>query len=320
MDEFYTAAPDGFFGNEDCGQMSAWYVFSAAGFYPVTPGQASYAIGTPLFPELRFNLENGRSFVIKARGVSAKNFYIQSATLNGRPYRRSYLLHRDLMNGGELIFEMGPRPNPNWGTADVPVSTIAADTFVPSPIIEASEQIFRTTTSVQLRSQTRAQIHFTTDGTEPTYASRTYSTPITIDKTTTVKAIAIKRANEVSLATIATFHKLPHDWSVKYLSHYNRQYTGGGALALVGRIRGNANFTTGAWQGFQGQDFIAVVDLGKIQDVSRLGAGFLQDVGPWIWMPRRVRFETSIDGQAYTAATVIENDLSDQDWRAPSKP
>ena len=79
MDNFYKPEPDGLIGNEDCGQMSAWYVLSAAGFYPVTPGSPLYAIGSPLFPEVRFNLENGKTFVIKARGVSAKNIYIQAA-------------------------------------------------------------------------------------------------------------------------------------------------------------------------------------------------------------------------------------------------
>jgi predicted alpha-1,2-mannosidase len=322
MDEFYTPEPDGLIGNEDCGQMSAWYVLSAAGFYPVTPGQPSYAIGTPLFPELRFNLENGRSFVIKARGVSSRNFYIQSATLNGRPYRRSYLLHRDLMAGGELVFEMGPRPNANWGShaSDAPISNISTDKLVAGPIIEAPGQIFRTATTISIKSQAPGdRIHLTTDGTEPNLASRIYEAPFTIDRTTIVKAIAVNQTNAASLATTAKFHKLPHDWSIKYLSSYSPQYAGGGDLALIDSIRGNANFTTGAWQGFQGQDFAAVVDLGRVQNVSRLGAGFLQDVGPWIWMPRRVQFETSIDGHAFTAAAVIENDLSDKDWRVTIK-
>src|SRR6185295_8385960 len=97
MDQFYKPTPDGLIGNEDCGQMSAWYVLSAAGFYPVTPGSTTYAIGTPLFPEIRFRLENGKQFVIKARDVSDKNFYIQSATLNGKPYSKSYVEHDDLL-------------------------------------------------------------------------------------------------------------------------------------------------------------------------------------------------------------------------------
>jgi len=126
MDQFYAPTPEGLIGNEDCGQMSAWYVLSAAGFYPVTPGDPIYLIGTPLFPILQFNLENGKRFVIKAPRVSKKDFYIQSATLNGRPLQRSYLRHSELMAGGELVFRMGPKPNLTWGSraGDIPVSKI----------------------------------------------------------------------------------------------------------------------------------------------------------------------------------------------------
>src|SRR5690349_5790835 len=98
MDNFYAPQPDGLIGNEDCGQMSAWFVLSAAGFYPVTPGSQTYAIGSPLFPEMRFNFENGKSFTIKTRDVSDRNVYVQSATLNGKPYNKSFLLHEDLMS------------------------------------------------------------------------------------------------------------------------------------------------------------------------------------------------------------------------------
>ena len=128
MDQFYKPEPDGLIGNEDCGQMSAWYVLSAAGFYPVTPGSTVYAIGSPLFPEVRFNLENGKSFVVRAVNASDRNVYIQSATLNGKAYNKSFLLHDDLMRGGELVFMMGPRPNVSWGVGagNEPVSRIDA--------------------------------------------------------------------------------------------------------------------------------------------------------------------------------------------------
>src|SRR6185295_9372361 len=143
-ENFYKATPDGLIGNEDCGQMSAWFVLSAAGFYPVTPGSTVYAIGTPLFPELRLKLENGKSFVVKARNVSAKNFYIQSATLNGKPYGKSFLRHEDLMAGGELTFEMGDTPNLKWGTGvkDAPVSEVTAPKIVPVPVVKASGKTF----------------------------------------------------------------------------------------------------------------------------------------------------------------------------------
>ena len=132
LDEFYKPEPDGLIGNEDCGQMSAWYVFSAAGFYPVTPGSTIYAIGTPLFPEVRFNLENQKTFVIKAQGVSKTNLYIESANLNGQPYHKSYLTHDDLIAGGELVFKMSAEPNLKWGTgeSDAPISKIAEQDFI----------------------------------------------------------------------------------------------------------------------------------------------------------------------------------------------
>ncbi len=138
MDQFYKAEPDGLIGNEDCGQMSAWYVLSAAGFYPVTPGSQTYAIGSPLFPEVRFSLENGKSFTIKARGVSDRNVYIQSATMNGKPYNKSFLLHDDLIAGGELVLQMGARPNRRWGTGagNEPESRIDGAEIVPVPVIK----------------------------------------------------------------------------------------------------------------------------------------------------------------------------------------
>ncbi|MBI9016480.1 MAG: GH92 family glycosyl hydrolase [Phycisphaerae bacterium] len=113
--ELYAADPDGICGNEDCGQMSAWYVFSAMGFYPVCPGQVIYVFGTPLFPHATINLENGNKFEIIANNVSEQNIYIQSATLNGKAYSKAYLEHAAINAGGKLTFQMGPNPNKNWG-------------------------------------------------------------------------------------------------------------------------------------------------------------------------------------------------------------
>src|SRR6185295_452201 len=97
------------------------------------------------------------------------------------------------------------------------------------------------------------------------------------------------------------------------------QYAASGELALIDGIRGNNNFSTGAWQGYQGQDFRAVIDLGKLQTVTSVGAGFLQDVGSWIWMPKRVEFEFSDDGKAFTSLVVIENDVSDKEYKVVVK-
>ncbi|MBQ2588806.1 MAG: GH92 family glycosyl hydrolase [Prevotella sp.] len=115
LDTEYLDATGGLSGNDDAGQMSAWLLFSYMGFYPVCPATPYYMIGSPVFPKLTLNLENGKSFTIIADNASSENIYIQSATLNGQPYTHNYLLHEDIMNGGELHFVMGNKPNPAWG-------------------------------------------------------------------------------------------------------------------------------------------------------------------------------------------------------------
>jgi hypothetical protein len=322
MDNFYKAEPDGLIGNEDCGQMSAWYVLSAAGFYPVTPGSPVYAIGSPLFPEISFKLENGKSFVIKAHGVSERNIYTQSASLNGRPYTKSFFTHGDLMAGGELVFEMGAQPNPTWGVGenDVPVSGIAGDGIVPVPVIYASGKTFKNRLQIDIQDISKGlNFYYTTNGSEPTPESRRFTKPFFIDRSSSVKAVAIDPSGKRSLVATARYHKIPYEWTIKLISKYSSQYPGGGDLALIDGIRGTTNWSGGAWQGYQGQDFVAVIDLGKIQNVSQLGAGFLQDVGSWIWMPSEVDFELSLDGVNFFPALSVPNDISDKDYKVRIK-
>lgn len=115
METEYLNAPGGLSGNDDAGQMSAWYMFAAMGFYPVCPGTPYYMLASPSFPSLTLNLENGNVFTVKAGNASEKNIYIQSATLNGKPYTRNYITHQDILNGGVMEFVMGPEPNKEWG-------------------------------------------------------------------------------------------------------------------------------------------------------------------------------------------------------------
>ena len=305
MDQFYAPTPEGLIGNEDCGQMSAWYVFSAAGFYPVTPGSTIYAIGTPLFPEVRFRLENGKSFVVRAEGVSERNFYIQSATLNGKPYSKSYLDHRDLMSGGELVFHMGPQANRQWGVGLglQSVSKIDGPTIVPVPVIKAESKAFKNQLKISLQNQTK--VYYTTDGTEPTSDSRQFVRPFTINRNTTVKAVAIDARGRKSFVVEGTFHRIPHDWKISLLTNYSAQYPAGGDATVIDGLRGTMNWSGGAWQGYWEKDFVAVVDLGKVQTLTKVGAGFLQDIGSWIWFPRRVEVELSKDGKTFTPAASI---------------
>ncbi|MBR8705385.1 GH92 family glycosyl hydrolase [Bacteroides pyogenes] len=110
MNELYRNTPAGLCGNEDCGQMSAWYVFSAMGFYPVNPVSGKYEIGTPLFPELRLRLSNGKTFTVLAPNVSKANIYVRSVKVNGKPYGETFLTHEQIMGGSTVEFEMGNSP------------------------------------------------------------------------------------------------------------------------------------------------------------------------------------------------------------------
>jgi predicted alpha-1,2-mannosidase len=116
LTKLYAATPDGYCGDEDNGQTSAWYVFSALGFYPVTPGVNQYVIGSPLFKKATLHLKNGKTFDIDAKNNSKSNFYIQSASLNGKSYSDSFLKFEDIQNGGKLEFQLGESPNKNWGS------------------------------------------------------------------------------------------------------------------------------------------------------------------------------------------------------------
>ncbi len=115
LTNLYSATPDGYCGDEDNGQTSAWYVFSSLGFYPVTPGTDQYVIGSPLFDKAIISLENGKKFTISAEKNSAEDCYIQSARINGKKYPHNYLQFDDIQNGGELIFHLNNNPNEAWG-------------------------------------------------------------------------------------------------------------------------------------------------------------------------------------------------------------
>lgn len=115
LDSLYNATPAGLSGNEDVGQMSAWYVLSAMGFYPVNPANGAYVLGSPVADRVTLSLDNGKTFTLTARNNSAANIYIQKATLNGKPYTKSYIRYADIKQGGELILEMGNKPG-TWGT------------------------------------------------------------------------------------------------------------------------------------------------------------------------------------------------------------
>ena len=314
MDNFYSNKPDGLCGNEDCGQMSAWYILSSMGLYPVTPGSNIYAIGTPLFPEVQINMENGKTFVIKAENVSDKNIYIQSAILNGKPFNKSFLTHNQIISGGEIIFEMGSKPNKSWGTGEenIPVSLINDNLIVPVPFVKTGDRTFFESTVVSLGSiNTNDKIYYTLDGSKPDKSVDLYKKPFTLKKTATLKAVAYRPTDDSYSSIIGVdFTKMPKNRKITLKTKYANQYSAGGDGALIDFIRGTKDFRTGAWQGYEGVDIDATVDLGSIQLIHKIEMGFLQDNNAWIFFPEQVDFYVSMNGKDFQKTATVKNDVS----------
>lgn len=312
--DFYKNAADGLIGNEDCGQMSAWYVLSAMGFYPVTPASGIYAFGSPVFPKLTLNLENGKAFTIRAINVNERNFYIQSASLNNKPYTKCYISHEDLMKGGELRFTMGPQPNKAWGVGygAFPDSYIAEFAITPVPSVYQGNQTFIDSTVVGLTSALPGvSIHFTLDGSEPTLKSTVYQRPFILRKSATLKAFAIGKESPKSLPIEARFMQIPKNRKITLNTLYAGQYAAGGDLALIDFLQGGDNFKTGVWQGYEGVNIDAIVDLGSVQSIRKLSIRCMQDQGAWIFMPVDVSFWISDDGANYTLVSTIAHDVDE---------
>ncbi len=318
LDEFYQNAPDGLIGNEDCGQMSAWFILSSMGFYQVNPSVPRYDFGTPLFKEVKIHLENGKTFTIKTSNLSPKNIHFESVKLNGKDHRKTFFDHSDLKNGGTLEFKMSDVPF--WHFSESSTSAIDDIGFVAVPVIEAKERVFKGSTNVAILSdrlhEIDGRVRYSIDGGEPDLR---YRQPLTIDKTTTIKAVAVNSKGEKSQIVESVVRKLPHDWTVQLFSKYSRQYTGGGDIGLIDGLRGTTNFASGEWQGYQAQNFIAVIDLQRETEIKRLGGGFLQVARSWIWMPTRIEFEVSTDNANWTKVTEIKTDISPEDMKEQFK-
>jgi len=321
MDSLYSSRLDGLSGNDDCGQMSAWYVLSAMGFYPVTPGLPMYAIGSPIFNKVTIRLENGREFVVQADRNSAQNKYVQSARLNGRTYGRCYLSHSAIAEGGEIDFSMGPQPNTSWGAAghDAPPS-LPLRPIVSVPYVVAPAQSFADSLQIELRCDVPgAEIYcsIATRGSVSPFSR--YSGPIVLKDSATVQAYAKREPWNPSRTISATFTKFRTIGTIKLNTQYSPQYTAGTERALIDGRTGTTDFRVGAWQGYEGNDLDAVVDLGSRKGISAVSLGCLKDINSWIFFPTQVEVSFSDDGSTFRHAVVIRNDVSPRDQTVAAK-
>ncbi len=206
LTRLYTTAPDGICGNEDCGQMSAWYVLAALGLYPVCPGTGEYQLVAPLFKEITVELGNGNTLVIKAD--HPERAYVSDVTLNGAPVQRNFLTYEEIMAGGTLEYKLSARPDPGRDNLSAGYSLTHEEVVCPVAIL-GDIILFPEEAQITLSTRTEgAAIHYTLDGSEPTEESALYTGPFTLRESAPIRACAFKEGMEPSFVTSRTAHKL----------------------------------------------------------------------------------------------------------------
>lgn len=309
LNSFYTDKPDGLIGNEDCGQMSAWYILSSLGFYPVCPGDNNYIIGTPNFKSVSIKVGDKKYFKVTTKNLTDENYYIRKVYLNNSEYFFSFIKHSDIVSGGEIIFEMDSKPS-NWATNInyCPITSVDND-YVVIPYLSSGDKIFRDSTIVNLSTIDNSEIYYTLDNTNPELNGIKFNKPITIKSSSTLKFVSY-RNNKFSKTVTSSFYKIPDKWQIKYNTEFSPSYTGGGQWGLIDGIRGNENFNSDAWQGYEGVDLDVVIDLGEITDVSYISSSYLQKAGSWIFFPSKVEYYISNEGSKFSKIYElnIEND------------
>ncbi len=292
----YKNDPNGISGNEDCGQMSAWYVLSSMGFYPVTPASNEYIIGTPLFDKATINLENGKQFNIVAYNLSNSNIYIDHVNLNGKSLDKTFITHNDIVNGGALEFFMTDKPS-QWGTEEgsEPKTEINEHLIVAAPFIAKGNIAFKGSTEVVLQNVDKdASILYKLDDSN----FETYNNPIIISESSTLEVYSEKEGVQSSKVT-TQFYKIDPNMSITLNTEYANQYNAGGNNALIDGIIGAEDFRTGTWQGYENKDLIATLDLGKEKPIQSIQVNFLKDQRSWIFLPTDVECLVSNDNRIF---------------------
>ena len=307
-DVLYSAEPDGLSGNEDCGQMSSWFVWSALGLYPVTPGSDEYILGTPRYDRAEWTLPNGNRLEIRADRERPEAHFIHGFRRNGEPVSRSWVTHEELMAGGLWEFDVRSEPAPadGWGrsSSDWPGAdwTLADGVFVPAPFLQAPRSYSGDSLSVEVGCidlNAKVFVAVSDEGALPRFAP--LDGPVSVQGTQVVHVYA-ERDGHRSATVSGRIARVNPEYTVDIPFAYANQYAAGGDRALIDGIQGEgADFRTGDWQGYHGGDAEVTVDLGGLHRVTELRVGVLQDVKSWIWAPDAVTFSTSVDGVEFEA-------------------
>ncbi|HQQ93101.1 MAG TPA: GH92 family glycosyl hydrolase [Bacteroidia bacterium] len=305
--DFYRNAPDGLIGNEDCGQMSAWYVFTAMGLYPLCPGTGFYELGTPLFKSLDLSLLNHRQLKISSDNTAMN--VPDVVMVNGKPSFRTFLRHEELLATNEIAFKAWVSGSLNYGSETVPPVFVLPEgkKMLAAPIIESPGRVFRdkATVSMHLINSDKAKIQYTISTADGLVSEQIYKSPFEIRNTATLSARAKADDGTESGLSVCRLNKIKNNYTADIHARVNSQYAAEGTQTLFDGIYGDWNWRKGDWLGYQGQDVPVVIDLLDKKNLSRVGINCLQDRGSWIFFPKAVEVYISDDNKAFQLAGTV---------------
>ena len=273
LENFYKNSPDGLIGNEDCGQMSAWYVLSSMGIYDVTPGTVNWDKTTPYFDKVKINFENGENATITKKKMEG------------------------------YLKELMTRSTPDTFTKIIEV-----------PLIEAESRSFKDKMKIEIIAKNKKDdIYYLETIKDHDYSNVKrafvkYEKPFFISTSSTISAY-VKTKNGQSNTISAEFFKKPNNFTVDLRYKYYPQYNAGGDEGLVDGIYGTENWKKGEWQGYQPENFEAVVDIKKKMNITEISSNYLQDSRSWILMPTKVEYYVSSDNVQYFLMATLKNDV-----------
>jgi hypothetical protein len=234
--------------------------------------------------------------------------------LNKNPYSKLYLTFNDIANGGDWDVFTGRLPNKLFmQDLEKPVSRISDELIIPNPYIIYPTSTFKGQTTVSFGcAESDVKIYYTLNGATPTGASTLFTKPFTLSANTNVKCIGIKNGKS-SFVVEARLTRLKDDIKIGSLSKIHPNYTAGGNDALIDGLYGNINWRIGSWQGFQGNDLEAVLDLGQSKPIKKISIETLQDTGAWIVFPKAVEYLISDDGLNFKQAAILTTKINIKD-------
>ncbi|WP_282013683.1 GH92 family glycosyl hydrolase [Marinifilum flexuosum] len=337
LPRFYHDHPAGLDNNDDLGQMSSWYIFGSLGFYPVCPGSNQYQIGSPAYQKASINLENGKVFTVVANNNSPKNIYIQSAKLNNKEFTKPFITYDQIKHGGKLVFEMGSKPNKEWGNARADLADLNGmkpsedyklleEKQVLMPYVNDIAFSFEKRKTVELFCGTNgAEIRYTMDGSEPDVNSKKYQSPINISEDANIKARAFKEGLKESGSLYLHYLKgIPFNPQTGYpkvrVEGNDIGYGEKSGTQLIDGSFGSTTFNDGFWTGIDLKDLHVDIDLGESKSICEVKPGILIYPGAWIFNPDEIEVYISNDQENYQLVKTISMESPKDERRYVTRP